>query len=256
MSIRWHVAEGNDDKYEAYTLRSLGYRRYYRNIPEGVYMDELDISSLSDGSPRSRTILVKEDGRAVGTGRASLIHSPRYPMMQSEIEFLFHLPCGLLDTIHAYAGYHPATVSVGELSRLTVQHETDNDEIMRQIFEGFVAVSQHFGIDVYMGITKDWIANRFREIGVDFIKIPDTYLVRDNPAALFYCVKHFDYFYPKLPKVLPELLDPDFFDNNTISYEELRELVDAMYPEDDVFLHWLSPQSIIQNALIPAYEKR
>jgi len=100
--IRWHIALTPEDKELCYSLRSQGYRRYYRHIPPERFADEFDEELLADGQPRTLNVLVYENDQPVATTRVSLVsHTYCDDMqLQSDIQFLYDVPSGIREKIH------------------------------------------------------------------------------------------------------------------------------------------------------------
>ncbi len=241
--ISWHIAETPEDQEICFRLRSTGYRRYYRHIPRKRYADELDYEQLPDGSPRSLTILVTERGKPVGTARASLVRSSEYPFLHAAIDELFDVPHELLQELGA-----PGQGSgLGELSRLTIYGTRRAARVIHTMAAGYAEAAKLLGIDAYvMMMNRSSFPKMLKKLGVPIHELPQFSLRRDDIDSLLYMVRYFDYFFPNLNTVLPDVEEDSFVKHSRMTLFELRSIIDGLYPRDPVSLYWITPQELAE----------
>lgn len=229
-------------------MRSKGYRRYYRHIPQDRFVDEFDEELLADGKPRTLNVLVYENDVPVATTRISLLSGSYNEdvQLQSDIQFLYDIPGGIRQHIHAMMPEMSRIQAIAEMGRFTIVDAEDSDNVFHALFEGAATIADLMGIDLIIGIMPNWMRKRMVDADIHWELLPNFSLHRDNVEALLYMVRYFEYFFPKLNQVLPDVEDPEFTQTARTTLYELRSIIDGVYPKDKVRLHWIKPQGIRQ----------
>lgn len=244
MTMRWQIAETDEQKQAAYQLRSIAYRRLYNNIPAERYADPLDTETLEDGSLRAHTIIVMDDERMVATLRISLLASPRFPALASEMELLYNTG-GHFSHYLEQALTEQAHEVVAELSRMALDPQLDNrDEAIRLLFRGAVSIGRDWDVDLIVSIGNRYMFHRVEKLGVHYTKFNDLRLRREDPTALRYTMSYPEYFFPVVAAEVPAVAAPNFLETSGISDVELRALVDEIQPQDFASIYWISAEAM------------
>ncbi len=243
-NIEWRIATTPEEKDQCYRLRSKGYRRFYRHIPPERFIDEVDEECLPDGRPRALSVMMTEQERIVGTGRAVLYHSTQFPGLQSELDLLFNIDREqLMQQLKAESGINRIR-SIGELGRFTLLKPSSSDMAILRLFQGYAHIMELLDLDVFIAIAFPWLQKRMANVGIHLHPVEGFRLNRNDIEALLYMVRYFDYFFPRLNLVLPDVEDERFIRTTRMTLFELRSIIDGVYPQDVVYLYWISPANV------------
>lgn len=246
MTLRWRIAQTEEEKQDVYRIRSVGYRQHYRNIPQGTYSDELDEALLPDGRPRASSVMALEGNILLGTMRNALLYTSSYTDLDSEVNFLFDLKGQTLPQIMAKHVGRPVT-NIGEISRFTIAPQyRGKTEIMEKLFAGSIHQARAWQLDVFIAIGKEWVIRHVNQVGAGFQKITDLPLNRNDPQALRFMIRYHEYFLPNLVKKYPQVATPQFLETTTLTHEALLKMVNEAQPEDDVAVYWVTPQRLAE----------
>jgi molybdopterin/thiamine biosynthesis adenylyltransferase len=215
-------------------------------------VDEYDEELLANGHPRTLNVLAFENDRPIATTRVSLLSGSHYDQvqLQSDIQFLYDIPNGIRTRVQNVLPEMSHISAIAEMGRFTIVDAQDSNGIFHALFEGCAAIADLMGIEMLIGIMPSWMRRRMEEAGIYWELLPKFHLNRDNIEALLYMVRYFEYFFPKLNQVLPDVEAPDFTHTTRMTLYELRSIIDGVYPKDKVRLHWITPQVIYQNLTV------
>lgn len=244
--ISWQIAETPEEKEICFQLRSKGYRRYYRHIPPKRFIDPEDVELLPNGCPRSMTVAMCEPKRVVGTGRAVLYHAQQFPTLRSELDNLFAVDRQRLIAELEDASRIAPIRTIGELGRFTLVKPSNSDLAILRMFQGYARIMEIWNVDIFIAIAFPWMKKRMAQVGIELNKMEKMHLNRNDIDALLFMVRYFDYFFPRLNMVLPDVEDEHFTRTTRMTLFELRSVIDSVYPLDVVHMYWISPENVRQ----------
>ncbi|MDX2074884.1 MAG: hypothetical protein SFZ02_00515 [bacterium] len=239
--MKFLIADTLHLRRACYALRAEEYGKYYNNIPEDYFCDDIDIMQLPNGDCLSTTVLIEEDDDVIATARVVFASYPDYNLIAGESFKLLNTDEEMISKLRQTSGVDNMT-PIAEVGKLAVSHKYRDPKVIQYLFKGIGELAKARKIGLLIALIRPQIATLSRFMGISHIHFPEAHLDRSTYENMRYFFRFHDYFFPKLYKECPELFHDNLWEY--LPYEELLQI--ANQHKDGAQLYWVTPEMILK----------